>query len=199
MVSGMRVRLGILLCLMLLAGAAAGQTIYKYRRADGQTLYSSERLHGLELIESFEYRAPPAASPQPGAAQSTRDAEERIRRQIERLNLAWDEVRDAQAALAEAEARLRAGIEPQEAEPRQLGGAAEPAPPEVGGPAPRTPPAVGGPGPTPPAAIGGPMGTRQGGGGRSPEYAERMGKLEADVAHAKARLERAIQRYNALR
>jgi hypothetical protein len=42
------------------------------------------------------------------------------------------------------------------------------------------------------------MGTRHGG-GRAPEYAERMSKLEADVADARARLERAIQRYNALR
>jgi hypothetical protein len=195
----MRRCIGLFLALALLAGTAAAQTIYKYRRADGQTLYSSERLQGLELIESFEYRPAPPASPQPGATESARQAEERIRRQIERLNLAWDEVREAQAALADAEARLRAGVEPQEAEPQQLGGAAEPAPPAVGGPAPPAPPAVGGPGPTPPPAIGGPMGTRQGGGGRSPEYAARLGKLEADVADAKARLERAIHRYNALR
>jgi hypothetical protein len=191
--------LAMLMTFCLLAGAAGAQTIYKYRRADGQTLYSSERLQGLELIESFEYRAVPPAPPKPGAAEAARQGEERIRRHIEQLNLAWDEVRDAQAALAQAEARLRAGVEPQEAEPRQLAGAAEPAPPAAGGPTPPAPAAVGGPGPPAPPAIGGPMGTRQGGGGRSPEYAERMGKLETDVADAKARLERAIQRYNALR
>lgn len=185
--------------LILLAGAAAAETIYKYRRSDGQTMYSSERLPGLELIDSFEYRPPAPAGPQPGAAESARQAEERIRQYIENLDLAWTEVRNAEQALAEAEARLRAGVEPLEAEPRSLAGPATPAPPAAGGPAPPAPPAVGGPGPTAPPAIGGPMGTRQGGGGRSPEYAERLGKLEADVADARARLERAIQRYNALR
>jgi len=51
--------------------------------------------------------------------------------------------------------------------------------------------------PAPPAA-GGPIGTRRGG-ERSPEYYERQQKLEADVADARARLDRAIRRYNALR
>jgi hypothetical protein len=195
------------LALALLAGAAAafGQTIYKYRRADGQTVYSSERLPGLELIDTIESRSPPAAAQPPATtdtarkAEDARKAEERIQAQIEALNVAWNEVRDAEAALAAAEARLREGVQPQEAEPRQLGGAAQPVPPAVGGPQPPAPPAVGGAGPTPPPAIGGPLGTRQGGGGRSPEYAERMGKLEADVAEAQARLDRAIQKYNALR
>jgi hypothetical protein len=194
----MRVQLGALLALILLAGTAAGETIYKYRRADGQTLYSSQRLQGLELIESFEYRATPPVSPQPGAAESARQAEERIRRHIERLNLAWDEVRDAQAALAQAEARLQAGIEPQESEATSLAGPARPAPPAVGGPKPPPPPAAGGPGAAAPAAVGGPMGTRRGG-GRAPDYYERQQKLEADVVEARARLERAIRVYNTLR
>lgn len=189
-----------LIAIAMLAGAASvyGQTIYKYRGADGRTVYSSERLRGLELIETLEYVPPPPQAQQPGAAESARQAEERIRRHIEDLNFAWDEVRDAQQALADAEARQRAGVEPLESEPTSIAGPARPAPPAVGGPAPPAPPAVGGPGAAAPPAVGGPAGTRRGG-GRSPEYAERLGKLEADVAEARARLERAIQRYNALR
>jgi len=185
---------------MLLAGAAAGETIYKYRRSDGQTMYSSERLHGLELIDSIEYRPPAPAVPQPGVAQSARQAEERIRQQIEKLNLAWTEVRDAELALAEAEARLRAGVEPLDPEGRSLATPPAPVPPpqEAGGIAPPAPPAVGGPGPAAPPAVGGPVGARRGG-GRSPEFQERLGKLDADVATARARLERAIQTYHALR
>jgi len=186
--------------LMLLAGAAVGETIYKYRRSDGQTVYSSERLRGIELIDSFEYRPPAPAAQQPGATESARQAEERIRQYIENLNLAWAEVRDAEQALAEAEARLRADVEPLDPEGRSLATPPTPAPPpqEAGGTAPPAPPAVGGPGRAAPPAVGGPVGTLHGG-GRSPEYQERLGKLDADVATARARLERAIQRYNALR
>ncbi len=191
-------RTAFAIALLACAASVFGQTIYKYRRSDGQAIYSSERLHGLELIDSFEYRPPAPASPQPGAAESARQAEERIRQQIENLNLAWTEVRDAEQALAEAEARSRAGVEPVEDESRSIAGAARPSPPSVGGPASPAPPAAGGPGAAAPPAVGGPAGTRRGG-GRSPEYAERLGKLDADVATARARLERAIQRYNALR
>jgi hypothetical protein len=161
-------------------------------------VYSSQRLPGLELIETFEYRSPPPAAQRPGAAESVRQAEERIRQHVEALNLAWADVRDAETALAQAEARLRAGIEPLEGESTSIAGPARPAPPAVGGPARPAPPAAGGPGAAAAPAVGGPMGTGRGG-GRSPEYAERLGKLEADVAEARARLERAIQRYNALR
>lgn len=195
----MKSRAVLAIALLAWAATVAAQTIYKYRRADGQTLYSSQPLQGLELIEVFEYRAqPPAASSQPATAQAERVAEERIRRHIRELNLAWDEVRDAQTALAEAEARQRAGVEPLEGEATSLAGPARPAPPAAGGPGKPAPPAAGGPGPAAPPVVGGPMGTGRGG-GRSAEFYERQAKLEADVADARARLERAIRRYNALR
>lgn len=194
----MRIRLAIAIALLACALPAAGQTIYKYRGSDGRTVYTSERLSGLELIETLEYRFPPPAAPQRGALESARQAEERIRLHIEALNAAWAEVREAEGALAQAEARLRAGIELQDAEATSLAGPAQPAPPAVGGPAPPAPPAAGGPGAAAPPTVGGPTGTRRGG-GRAPAYTERLGKLETDVADAKARLERAIQRYNALR
>lgn len=192
----LRATLGIVL--LACAAAAFGQTIYKYRSSDGRTVYSSARLPGLELIETFEYRFAPPAAPQAGAEESARRAEERIRSHIEALNLAWAEVRDAEAALAQAEARQRVGVEPLVGEATTLGGPAQPAPPEVGGPGKPAPPAVGGPGPAAPPAVGGPMGTGRGG-GRSAEFSERQAKLEADVADARSRLERAIRRYNALR
>jgi len=196
----MPLRTAFAIALLACAASVFGQAIYKYRRSDGQTMYSSERLHGLELIDSFEYRPPAPAVPQPGVAQSARQAEERIRQQIEKLNLAWTEVRDAELALAEAEARLRAGVEPLDPEGRSLATPPAPVPPpqEAGGIAPPAPPAVGGPGPAAPPAVGGPVGARRGG-GRSPEFQERLGKLDADVATARARLERAIQTYHALR
>ena len=197
-VAVMRVTAVFAVLMLVCAASVFAQTIYKYRRSDGQTVYSSERLPGLELVDSFEHRPSAKAAPQPGTAESTRQAEERIRQYLENLDLAWTEVRDAEQALAEAEARLHAGVEPLAGESQSIAGPALPAPPAVGGPAQPAPPAVGGPGAAAPPAVGGPMGTRRGG-GRSPEYAERMGQLEADVAVARARLDRAIRRYNALR
>ncbi len=194
----MPLRIAFAIAMLACAASIFGQTIYKYRRSDGQTVYSSERLPGLELIDSFEYRSPAPAAPQPGAAEAARKADERIRQHIENLNLAWAEVRDAERELAEAEARLRTGVGPMEDESRSVAGPAQPAPPMVGGPTRPAPPAAGGPGAAAPPAVGGPAGTRRGG-GRSPEYEERLAKLESDVASARARLDRAIQRYNALR
>ena len=194
----MGTRTVVAIALLACALAAPAQTIYKYRSSDGRTVYSSERLPGQELIETFEYRFAPPAAPRSGAQQAERQAEERIRSHIDALNHAWAEVRDAEAALAQAEARQRAGVEPMEGEATTLAGPAQPAPPAVGGPGKPAPPAAGGPGPAAPPAVGGPMGTGRGG-GRSAQFYERQAKLEADVADARARLERAIRRYNALR
>jgi hypothetical protein len=196
----MGIRAATLVVLLLVAAGAAGETIYKYRHADGRTLYSSQRLPGLELIEIFEYRFAPSAAQPPDARDAARRADERIRQHIEALNAAWTEVRDAEGALAEAEARQRAGVEPLEAEGRSLvtPHTPVPTPDAAGGAQSPASPAAGGSGPAAPPAVGGPMGTHRGG-GRSPEYYERQQKLEADVAEARARLEQAIRRYNALR
>ena len=135
--------------------------------------------------------------------------EERIRLHLAALEKAWQEVQDARAALEQAEERLRAGEEPVEADPRQQSGLSLPASPTgespplarpaAGGPLPPASPAVGGPLPSAPPAAGGPMGPRHGGGGRSVEYRERMESLESDVTAARARLDEALRRYNALR
>lgn len=185
----------------LWVGEAAGDTIYKYRRADGRTIYTNQPLAEGVLIETFEYRFPEPASAhtEPDKDKQRLEAEERIRGHLSALEQAWQELEDAKLAFAQAEQRLRAGAELREDEARQLGGAAQPAPPPAGGPQPPAPPAVGGPARPAPPAVGGPMGTRQSGGGRSPEHAARMQALEADVAAARARMEAAQRRYNALR
>lgn len=189
--------LSIALALML-ASAAAGETIYKYRRADGQVIYSNRPLSEAALVEQVDYELTPVRS-QGEPDKSLLDAEQRISKQLAALEQAWIEVRDARQALAQAEERLRAGVEPKADEPRQLGGSADAATPAAGGPLPPARPAVGGPQIFARPAVGGPMGRRQGGGGRSVEYQERMAALEADVRAAQERLDTALRRYNALR
>lgn len=187
--------------LSLWAGEVAGDTIYKYRRADGRTIYSNVPPADGVLLETFEYRFPEPAPAQidPDREKQRLEAEERIRRHLSALEQAWQELEDARQAVAQAEKRLRAEVEVRDDEARQLAGSAHPAPPPAGGPQPPAPPAAGGPQKAAPPAVGGPLGTRQSGGGRSPEYVARMQALEADVATARQRLEAAQQRYNALR
>ncbi len=191
--------LGIAVMWALLPASAAGETIYKYQHADGRVTYSNRPLSGAVLLEQFEYEPSPPARTEGDPEKSRLDAEQRISKHLAALEQAWKEVQDATQALAQAEERLRAGVEPKADDPRQLGGSADAPPLAAGGPQPPAPPAVGGPQPAVPPAVGGPMGRRQGGGGRSPEYQERMTALEADVRTARERLDAALRRYNALR
>lgn len=163
----------VLAALLLLAPAVAAETIYKYRRADGRMIYSNRPIPGVELIEAFEYKpAKPAAArvdtPKSGAA-----GEERIKGYLAALEKAWTEVQDASKALAAAEERLRAGVEPQSGE--REGVATSTAPPTAG------------------ASMSGRRGRA------SPEYMARMQALEADVQSARTRLDTALRRYNQLR
>ncbi|TAK41953.1 MAG: DUF4124 domain-containing protein [Betaproteobacteria bacterium] len=192
-------QVGFAVVLLLLSAAVAGETIYKYRLPEGRTVYSDRVLPGAILLESFEHQFPRPAASETDPEKGRLQAEERIRSHLAALEKAWQEVQDARVALARAEERVRAGVEPLEAEPIQHAGPAAPASPSVGGPPPPAPPAVGGPQPAAPPAVGGPMGTRHGGGGRSPEFHARIGALERDVQAARERLDTAQRRYNALR
>ena len=183
---------------LLLASAAGGETIYKYRQADGQLIYSNRPIPGAVLIEQLEYEPPTPVRIRGEPDKTLLDAEQRIGKQLAVLEQAWKEVQDARQALARAEERL-ARAEPKEDEPRQMVGPVELAPPAAGGPQGPAPPAVGGPQPPVPPAVGGPMGERQGGGARSAEYQARMQALEADVLAAQERFDAALRRYNALR
>lgn len=169
---------------LLACGTAAADTVYKYRRPDGRTVYSNRLEPGLELIESFEYRFAPPAPARAGAAKSDAESEARIRRQLDALQAAWTEVQDAQSALAEAQERQRAGVV---LEPGEWQGVASgSAPPVVGGV-----PSAAAP------AVGGPMSGHRG--RPSPEYVARTRALDADVAAARERLDKALRAYNQLR
>jgi hypothetical protein len=196
----MRGRLVVLALCLSLASATGAETVYKYRRADGQVTYSNRPIAGLELIETFEYSfAAPAPTPRSAdAAKGDVEGEARIRKYLDSLQAGWTEVQEAGKVLAAAEERLRAGDAPELEEGRALGGPKKPPAPPVGGPQAPAVPAAGGPAPVAPAPVGGPMGTRRGG-GRSPEYAERMQSLEAEVQAARTRLDTALRRYNELR
>jgi len=182
----MVLRASTLIACLLLASAAAAETIYKYRRADGQMIYSNRRLPGLELIEAFEYRIPPPAARVPSASEKKAAAasEERIAKHLSALDAAWSEVRAATSALEAAEKRQAAGVEPLPGD--RQGVAVDAAPPVAGGV----------PGTAPPA-VGGSMSGRRG--RPSPEYVARLEALEADVQAARARLDAALRRYNELR
>ncbi len=189
---------GCLILACAAANAAEPIYLYKYRGADGKTLYSNRPIAGAELIESFEYTPPAPSARRPDTSKSDAAGEERIRKQQSGLEAAWVEVQQSGSALAEAEARLAAGVTPGEGEVRALGGPATPAPPPAGGPMAPAPPSAGGPmAPAPPSA-GGPMGTRRGGGMR-PEYRARIAALEAAVQAARLRNQQAWSRFNELR
>jgi hypothetical protein len=184
---------------LLLASGAAGETIYKYRQADGRVVYSNRPLPDAVLLEQFEYELSAPALIEGDREKSRLEAEQRIARHLAALEQAWNEVQEARQALARAEERLLTEIEPTADEPRQLAAPADTPPPAAGGPQRPAPPAAGGPQRPAPPAVGGPMGKRHGGGGRSPEYEERTAALEADVKAAQEQLDAALRRYNALR
>ena len=169
---------------LLAAGAASAETVYKYRRADGRTVYSNHPLPSLELIETFEYKFDKPAAANPGESKSAAEGEVRIKKHLDALQAAWTEVQDATRALSAAEARLRAGVEPQAGD--RAGVDSGTALPGAGGiPAPALP------------AVGGSMSGRRG--RASPEYVARMEALEGDVRTARERLDAALRNYNQLR
>ena len=177
-------RLCALAVCLLLCSAVAAETVYKYRRADGRTVYSNRPLPRLELIETFEYKFADPAAASPVESRSAAEGEARIKKHLGALQAAWTEVQDATRALAAAEARLRAGVEPQGGD--RAGVDSGTAPPGAGGiPAPASP------------SVGGSMSGRRG--RASPEYVARMEALEGDVRTARERLDTALRNYNQLR
>jgi len=198
----MGIRASTLLACLLLSSAAAAETVYKYRQADGQVTYSNRRIPNAELIETFDYKFPAARAPAAatGAAAQTASVDERMQAHIAALNRDWARLQDATRGLAAAEARLAEGLAPLEGENSSLAGPPAPAlaPSEVGGPQAPASPAVGGPMARGSAAVGGPTGTLRGG-GRNAEYLARMDRLETDVRQARIQLDLAQRRYNELR
>lgn len=196
----MAIHASTLLVCLLLSSAAAAETVYKYRGADGQMTYSNRLIRGADLIETFDYKFAPAAAPDRKAPKAAASADANIKRQLAALDTAWSEVQAATRALAAAEARQAAGDAPLPSEAGALAGppAAALPPPDAGGPQASASPAVGGPAPAASPAVGGPMGTQRGG-GRNAEYFARTAALDADVFKARARLDAALKAYNQLR
>jgi hypothetical protein len=119
---------------LLLASAAAGETIYKYRQADGRVVYSNRPLPDAVLLEQFEYELSAPAGIEGDREKNRLEAEQRIAKHLAALEQAWNEVQEARQALARAEERLRTEIEPTADESRQLAAPADTAPPAAGGP-----------------------------------------------------------------
>ena len=92
-------------------GLAAGETIYKYERADGRIVYSDAPEKGGKLVERLDFPAPPparaAARGEPRAGLS-----ELAETRSEQLDAADARIREAAQALQTAEARQQQGAEP---------------------------------------------------------------------------------------
>jgi hypothetical protein len=172
---------------LLLSSAAAAETVYKYRGADGQMTYSNRPIRGAELVETFDYRFPPAAAPDRKSPMAAAAADANIKRQLAALDRAWSNVQTATRVLESAEARLAEGEAPLPGENTSLGTAPVPVPPAVGGASPAASP-----------AVGGAMSTVRGG-GRNADYHQRLAVLEAEVVRARVRLDEALKAYNQLR
>jgi hypothetical protein len=208
--------------LLLLAPVAAAEVIYKHRAPDGSVTYSSRPIPGAERIETPDstYTAPAQGSPASGAA-----VDRRISAQIAARDKAWNELQDANRALALAEKLLREGVAPVLDDPDSLSrpelvvplpdmsgktdaekaaivtAATEKAQSDsqaIGGPQRSASPAVGGRLPGASASVGGSM-ARLGGGGRNQDYLNRMALLETNVVVARARVDTAQRTYNQLR
>jgi hypothetical protein len=202
----MKYPLAVVLLVAASSACADPVTIYRYRDADGKSHYSDKPIPGGKLIETFQYTIPTAASPQPDTSKSDAEGEARIKKHLAALEAAWAEVQASERALTTAEARQAAGNTPHESEVLARGGPVAPgeapgeapAPPSAGGPLPPATQANGGPAPAAPPSAGGPMAVRRGG-GRRPEYRERLAELEKEVAAARTRNQEAWRRYNQLR
>ena len=117
---------------LVLAGSVAAQTVYKYRHPDGRIEYSNKVLRGAVLLETIQ-GAPAVSTSSPAPTPAARGLTPAERRQgavldsrvgdrIAAREAAWLELRQATTALAAAEARLAAGLEPLPGEAGALAG-----------------------------------------------------------------------------
>ena len=148
---------------LALAGSVAAQTVYKYRHPDGRIEYSNKVLRGAVLLETIQ-GAPavstvaPAPAPRgltPAERRQGAVLDSRVSDRIAAREAAWLELRQATAALAAAEARLAAGLEPLPGEAGALAGSVVPA--TIDPNVPQTPAL------SPSEAVGGPGGPQIGG------------------------------------
>ena len=105
----------VVAALLALSGPGLAQTIYKYERPDGSFLYSDKPVKGAKLVERFtvaqaqQQARPPREEPLSEVPSANPPSE---------LDAADAEVRAAQKAVEDAEARMQQGAEPQPGERR---------------------------------------------------------------------------------
>jgi len=112
----MILRTTLIVLLALAASGAAAQTIYKSVMPDGRIIYGNAPAKGAANIEQIQLTLPPpvegatSATPQapPDANQSDRAPASRDAK----WSTAEEEIRDAQAALSQAQANAKAGVAP---------------------------------------------------------------------------------------
>lgn len=106
-------RIAVAALLAALAGAGAAQTIYKYERPDGSVVYSDKPVKGAKLVERFTVAQAPTVQRTPPQAQAPQPRSEApAANPASELEAADAEVRAAQKALEEAQARRQQGAEP---------------------------------------------------------------------------------------
>jgi hypothetical protein len=100
--------------LLVTAGPALADTIYKYERRDGAVVYSDAPVKGARLLQRFDVAQAPAPPPQPdrAAAAGTPGSAAPAADRTSRLDAADAEVRAATQALEDAKARMEQGAEP---------------------------------------------------------------------------------------
>jgi hypothetical protein len=150
---------------LVLAGSVAAQTLYKYRHPDGRIEYSNKVLRGAVLLEAIQAPAPapapraaPAPAPRglsPGERSQAATVDRNVQQRVSAREAAWLELRQATTALAAAEARLAAGLEPLPGEAGALAGSVPIA--TIDPNVPQTPAL------SPSEAVGGPGGPQIGG------------------------------------
>ena len=106
--------------LLAAATAASGQSLFKYRTADGRIIYSDRSVAGATLIEEFDRAPQPdtAAVSAADAAARARAKEVRARasERVRALDAVSAEIASAEADLARARTALVEGREPLEGE-----------------------------------------------------------------------------------
>jgi hypothetical protein len=103
---------GLVAAILMLAAAAAlaDDVVYKYQRADGSIIYSNVTMHGAKLIGRFQLVPAPAGAPPAQPAGAKADAVARQR--VTDLDAVSAEIKAAEQALKDAQARQQAGVEP---------------------------------------------------------------------------------------
>ena len=102
----------VALALALPAFFCAADTVYKYQRPDGSIVYSDKPVRDARLVGRYELVPPPARSAEHAASGAGKDPDEVARTRSQALDAADAGIKAAERALARAQERQQAGVEP---------------------------------------------------------------------------------------